>query len=171
MNSCGTATAVAQQRPNLVSLSLVFSHCSSISYCHIRGVCILPGCQIPDGCKRSQFNQNYVQSARLGSPGMWGDEDSGPKGKDRAGRAAAGRAGSFSPEGERSYRFRRAYGPPLREQRFTSFRRRTNRPDRRRPGPRRTTRVGRPRAGTVRTERGADRATRTRWAETDEGRP
>ncbi len=45
-----------------MSLSLVFSHYSSISYCHIRGVCILPGCQIPDGYKHSQFNQNYIQS-------------------------------------------------------------------------------------------------------------
>ncbi len=63
------AVAVAQQRPNLVSLSLVFSHCSSISYCHIRGVCILPRRQIPDGCKHSQFirttiNQTTSQRGR-----------------------------------------------------------------------------------------------------------
>jgi hypothetical protein len=64
INSCGTATAVAQQRPSLVSLRLVFSLCSPISYCHFRGVCILPGRQIPDGCKHSQFNQNYHQSLR-----------------------------------------------------------------------------------------------------------
>ncbi len=52
------ATAVAQQRPNLVSLLCVIS----LSHCHFRGVCILPGRQIPDGCKHSQFDQNYNQS-------------------------------------------------------------------------------------------------------------
>ena len=46
----------------------MFSHCSSISYCHIRGVCILPGGQIPDGCKHSQFNQNYDQSRVVARP-------------------------------------------------------------------------------------------------------
>ena len=37
----------------------MFSHCSSISYCYIRGVCILPGRQIPDGCKHSQFSLKF----------------------------------------------------------------------------------------------------------------
>ena len=63
INSCGTATAVAQQRPNLVSLFYVISHC----HCHIRGVCTLPGCQIPDGGKHSQFHRNYNQSGRAGN--------------------------------------------------------------------------------------------------------
>ena len=43
MNTCGAASAVAQQRPNLVSVLRVVSLCSPISYCHFRGVCILPG--------------------------------------------------------------------------------------------------------------------------------
>ena len=31
---------------------------------HFRGVCILPGRQIPDGCKHSQFQWNYHHSGR-----------------------------------------------------------------------------------------------------------
>ena len=62
------------------------------------------------------------------------------------GKAAAGRAGSFNPEEQRSSRFR-SYGPPLREERYRSFRSCTNRPDRRRPGPCRTTWAGGRRAG------------------------
>ena len=42
INTWRPRSAVAQQRPNLVSLSLVFSHCSLISYYHFRGVCTLP---------------------------------------------------------------------------------------------------------------------------------
>ena len=44
---CGSSA-----KTNLVSLFRVIS----LSHCHFRGVCILPGGQIPDGCKHSQFN-------------------------------------------------------------------------------------------------------------------
>ncbi len=47
-----------------------------------------------------------------GRVGMWTRNR-----KERTGRAAAGRAGSFNPEEQRSARFR-SYGPPLREERF-----------------------------------------------------
>ncbi len=48
-----------------MSLFRVISFCSPISHCHFRGVCILPGRQIPDGCKHSQFHWNYNQSPSM----------------------------------------------------------------------------------------------------------
>ena len=50
--------AVASAKTNLVSLLRVIS----LSHCHFRGVCTLPGRQIPDEGKHSQFHWNYNQS-------------------------------------------------------------------------------------------------------------
>jgi hypothetical protein len=52
-------------------------------------------------------------------PGMWGMWTTDRS--DSTGRAAVGRAGSINPEEQRSSRFR-SYGPPQREERFSSFR-------------------------------------------------
>ncbi len=53
---CGSSA-----KTNLVSLFRVIR----LSHCHFRGVCILPGGQIPDGGKHSQFHRNYKQSPFL----------------------------------------------------------------------------------------------------------
>ena len=50
--SLGAAVCGSSAKTNLVSLFRVIS----LSHCHFRGVCILPGGQIPDGGKHSQFN-------------------------------------------------------------------------------------------------------------------
>ena len=47
----------AKTKPCVLVLRVI-----SLSYCHIRGVCTLPGRQIPDGGKHSQFHRNYNQS-------------------------------------------------------------------------------------------------------------
>jgi hypothetical protein len=93
------ATAVAQQRPNLVSLFRVVSLCSPISHCHFRGVCILPGRQIPDGCKHSQFNWNYVQSTPPHPPSRCGSAGPPLRGSRRVASRVADHRRRSRPDG------------------------------------------------------------------------
>ena len=85
-------------------------------------------------------------------------------GTGRETRPGRHRAGQFVLSGKngRSSRFRSS-GPPLREERFRSFRSRTNRPARRRPG--RVARPARPAAGASawQTERRKDRRLAGPW--------